>query len=122
VLLSRGAYNGLPCAVKLIYTSDLTEEVISRVTTEASILSAASVCSSPLLSFPCLLIPSLECQYREDFGDSCAPSKVTTFSLSLQISLPLSSDWSIACLVVLVGDSVCVWSWSCVPMDHCLMS
>lgn len=41
LLISRsGVYQKMPCAVKLIFTTDLTEEVISRVTAEATLLSA----------------------------------------------------------------------------------
>jgi hypothetical protein len=46
----RGVYKREPCAVKLIFTTDLTEEVISRVTAEASLLSAVQVSPSSSLS------------------------------------------------------------------------
>jgi hypothetical protein len=36
----RGTYRGQPCAIKLIYTVDLTTDVIQRVAAEASILSS----------------------------------------------------------------------------------
>ena len=41
--LIRGTYKKEPCAVKLIFTTDLTEEVISRVIAEATLLSAVQV-------------------------------------------------------------------------------
>jgi hypothetical protein len=33
----------MPCAIKLVFTLDLTQDVIQRVASEASILSAAKV-------------------------------------------------------------------------------
>jgi hypothetical protein len=39
----RGTYRGIKCAVKLIYTMDLTEDVIQRVAAEANILSSMKV-------------------------------------------------------------------------------
>lgn len=36
----RGSYQAVPCAIKLIYTLDLTVEVIGRVAAEAEILSS----------------------------------------------------------------------------------
>lgn len=39
----RGAYRGKKCAVKLIYTMDLTQEIVQRVAAEATILSSVKV-------------------------------------------------------------------------------
>lgn len=36
----RGAYRNMPCAIKLVFTSDLTEEVILRAEAEATLLSS----------------------------------------------------------------------------------
>jgi hypothetical protein len=58
LIVCRGVYKKEPCAVKLIFTTDLTEEVISRVMAEASLLSAVKV--PPLsLSLSPLSLPSL---------------------------------------------------------------
>ena len=43
VFVYRGTYQGKACAIKLIFTLDLTLDVIQRVAAEASILSAAQV-------------------------------------------------------------------------------
>lgn len=39
-LLHRGTYRSTPCAIKLIFTDDLTEEVILRAEAEATLLSS----------------------------------------------------------------------------------
>jgi hypothetical protein len=52
LIVCRGVYKKEPCAVKLIFTTDLTEEVISRVMAEASLLSAVKVPPLALLSLP----------------------------------------------------------------------
>jgi hypothetical protein len=70
----RGIYKKEPCAVKLIFTTDLTEEVISRITAEATLLSAVHV--PPLLSALPFLTPiSPESQRCEDHWHLCSPSK-----------------------------------------------
>lgn len=38
--LSRGTYRSTPCAIKLIFTADLTEDVILRAEAEATLLSS----------------------------------------------------------------------------------
>jgi hypothetical protein len=40
LLCHRGRYRDIKCAIKLIYTMDLTEDVIQRVAAEANILSS----------------------------------------------------------------------------------
>jgi hypothetical protein len=52
LLTLRGIYKKEPCAVKLIFTTDLTEEVISRITAEATLLSAVHVTPPPPLLLP----------------------------------------------------------------------
>ncbi len=42
----RGSYRDAPCAVKMIFTLDLTTEVIKRVAAEAHILSQIQVCTN----------------------------------------------------------------------------
>lgn len=77
LIVCRGVYKKEPCAVKLIFTTDLTEEVISRVMAEASLLSAAKVPPLALLSPSLsLTLPWLsESQHREDHRHLCAPSQ-----------------------------------------------
>jgi hypothetical protein len=60
----RGTYRQLPCAIKLVYTMDLTEEVIQRVAAEATILSSMKVkarfhpiCMLPWHTMACHLLP-----------------------------------------------------------------
>jgi serine/threonine protein kinase len=38
--LSRGTYRSTPCAIKLVFTDDLTEDVILRAEAEATLLSS----------------------------------------------------------------------------------
>lgn len=52
---NRGSYRNQQCAVKLIYTMDLTVDVIQRVAAEASILSSLQVCISLDYAVACVI-------------------------------------------------------------------